>query len=231
MKRTTASSFGFVLSIGLLLGQETHTSMDPVSDGKRGETFPPGLLKFDDADLTQVLNTYRELSGRSIVRSSALPHAKISLETRTPLTRIEALQTLDSVLAQNGIVMIPQGTKHVKAVAKQAAPQESPPLVNLPREQLPDCGTYITYIVELKHQLPKDAAQSLQPFASMPNSIVGIDNADLIVLRDYSSNVRRMLEILERVDTKSAADKAEAQKSKAAKQKADNSSQGPTSGR
>ena len=231
MKAFIASVSGFVMSMALLMGQETYSSVDLGTGGKRGETFPPGLLKFEDADLDQVLNSYRELSGRAIVRSTAIPHVKINLETRTPLTRIEALQALDSVLAQNGIIMIPQGTKFVKAVVKQAAPHECPPVVNVPREQLPDCGTYITYMVELKHVLPRDVAQSLQPFASMPNSILGVDSANLIVLRDHSSNVRRMLEILERVDTKTAAEKGEAQKNKAAKQKADKPSPDPTSNR
>ena len=212
MKRTMASIFGFVLSVTLLFGEETYSSVDTGSAGKRGETFPAGLLKFEDSDLSQVLDVYQDLSGRTVVRSTAMPMAKINIRSQTPLTRIEALQTLDSVLAQNGIVMIPQGTKHVKAVPKQAAPHECPPLVTLPREQLPDSSTYITYMVEVKHILPRDVAQSLQPFASMPNSILGIDGANLIVLRDHSSNVRRMLEILERVDTKSAADKAEARK-------------------
>lgn len=192
---------GMVLSAMLALAEETCSSVDrPGSGGKAGETFPPGLIKFEDADLDQVLNTYRELSGRTIVRSTTLPHAKISLQSQTALTRIEALQALDSVLAQNGIVMIPQGTKFVKAVPKQSAPFECPPVMNLPREQLPDCGTCITYIVEVKHQKPRDLVAGIQPFASLPNSILGIDSASLIVLRDFSSNVRRMLEVLERID-------------------------------
>ena len=223
-----ASIFGFVLSVTLLFGEETYSSVDTGSGGKRGETFPAGLLKFEDSDLASVLDVYQDLSGRTVVRSTTLPSAKISIRSQTPLTRIEALQTLDGVLAQNGIVMIPQGAKHVKAVAKAAAPHECPPLVTLPREQLPDSSTYITYMVELKHQLPRDVAQSLQPFASMPNSIMGIDSANLIVLRDHSSNVRRMLEILERVDTKSAADKSEAQRNRAAKPKVEKT---PAAGR
>ena len=202
--------FGMVLTVVCALAEETYSSVDRPSSS--GETFPPGLLKFEDADLNQVFNVYRELSKRSIVRPANLPNAKISLETQTPLTRTEALQALDTVLAQNGIVMIPQGTRFVKAVAKAVAAQECPPVVNLPREQLPDCGTYITYMVEVRHKTPKDLVAAIQPFASMPNSILGIDSASLIVLRDFSSNVRRMLEMLERVDKESPPEKVEKRK-------------------
>lgn len=216
-----------VLSAVLALAEETYSSVDrPGAGGKAGEMFPPGLLKFEDADLAQVLNTYRELSGRSIVRSTALPQAKINFETTSSLTRIEALQALDSVLAQNGIVMIPQGTKFVKAVPRQSAPVECPPVVNWPREQLPDCGTYITYIVEVKHTKPKDLVAGIQPFAALPNSILGIDGANLIVLRDFSSNVRRMLEMLERIDKAPAEEQPVTKKrKKAAKINAKNKAQ------
>lgn len=220
MKIIIASVSGFFLSIALTLAEETYTSVDRPSGAKGAEIFPAGLIKFEDADLNQVLNTYSDLSQRSIVRSTALPAAKVTIRSQTPLTRIEALQALDSVLAQNGIVMIPQGTKFVKAVARNAAVHESPPVVDLPREELPDCGTYITYIVEVKHQQPRDLAASLQPFASMPNSILGVDHAGLIVLRDFASNVRRMLEVLERIDKAPVAEKSVLKK-KAAKRSAD----------
>jgi len=203
---------GMVLAAVFALAEETYTSVDRASGGKSAETFPPGLIKFDDGDLNQVLDVYRELSQRTVVRSTTLPAVKINIRSQTALTRIEALQALDSVLAQNGIVMIPQGTKFVKAVAKQLAAQECPPIVDLPPDELPDCGTYITYIAPVKHQKPRDLAAGLQPFASMPNSIVGIDHADVIVMRDFSSNVRRMLLMLERIDKPTAEDKAEKKK-------------------
>jgi general secretion pathway protein D len=212
MKPILLCLLGLMLASAALLGEETFTSVDRASGGKAAETFAPGFLKFTEADLPQVLNTYRDLSGRTIVRSTTLPDAKISLETQTALTRIEALQALDSVLAENGIVMVPQGTKFVKAVARKTAAQESPPVVDLPREQLPDCGTYITYIVEVKHRLPRDLTPVLQPFASMPNSILGVDSAGILVLRDFSSNIRRMLQILAHVDKPSDPDKPEPKK-------------------
>ena len=41
----------------------------------------------------------------------------------------------------------------------------------------------------------------LQPFAKLPNSIVAIKSNRLLILRDYSANIRRMLQVLEEVDT------------------------------
>ncbi|HZO56617.1 MAG TPA: hypothetical protein VFB63_28165, partial [Bryobacteraceae bacterium] len=72
---------GMVLSAVLALAEETYTSVDQDSGGKRGETFPPGLIKFEDADLSEVLNTYRDLSQRTIVRSTTLPAVKVSIHS------------------------------------------------------------------------------------------------------------------------------------------------------
>jgi len=54
--------------------------------------------------------------------------------------------------------------------------------------------------VQLKERLPRDLAQALQPFAKLPNSVLGIDSAGMLVLRDYSANVKRMLQVLEKIE-------------------------------
>jgi len=176
----------------------TYSSLDKPSSNEK--TVPPGTLNFEDADLLQVLKVYQELSGRIVVRATTLPHVKISLETTHPLTRIKALQTLDTILAQNGVVMIPQGAEFIKAVPSAAAAQEAAPFCDFPPDQIPESGTYICYIVHVKHRVPRDIVALLQPLAKMPNSILASDADRIIILRDHASNVRRMVELLQRVD-------------------------------
>src|SRR5678816_764105 len=119
----------------------SYTSLDAPTNTQ--SAFPPGMLKFNDAELSQVLDIYQELSNRTIVRAGNLPNAKITLTSQTRLTHREALQTLDTVLAANGIVMIPMGPQHMKAVLAAQASMEGAPLVELPPDQLPESGTYI----------------------------------------------------------------------------------------
>lgn len=45
-----------------------------------------------------------------------------------------------------------------------------------------------------------EATSILQPFVRFPNSIIGVKGSDVIFLRDYSSNIRRMMEVLEMTD-------------------------------
>lgn len=177
---------------------ETFSSLDRPSP--RHATIPAGLINFEEADVLQVLNYYQELSKRTVIRPATLPPAKISLRSARPTTTITALQMLDTALAQNGITMIPQGADIVKAVPAAAAPIEAVPICQLAADELPDSQSYICYVVEVKEVAPRDVAQALQPFAKTPNSILGIDSAGILVLRDYSANVKRMLHVLEKID-------------------------------
>jgi type II secretory pathway component GspD/PulD (secretin) len=164
------------------------------------EVFPPGLIKFQDADLIQVLDVYQELTGRTVVRPATLPAAKVTIRSQTPLTRSEAIMALDTILAMNGITMIPQGTKFVKALPEANAPNAGAPFNTTSVTNLNETTRFQTRIIKLTNALPREVAPALQPLAKMPNSILAIDSAGILVLRDYEENIKRMLELLEQID-------------------------------
>ncbi|MDB6035336.1 MAG: Type and secretion system protein [Verrucomicrobiales bacterium] len=158
------------------------------------------MIKFQDTDLSQVLDFYQELTGLTVVRPASLPQAKVTIRSQTPLTRTEAIQALDTILAMNQITMIPQGTKFIKAVPQPQAPSEGAPFNTNSIANLNETTRYQTRIVKLSNALPREVAQALQTVAKMPNSIVAIDSAGILVLRDYEENIKRMMELLEQID-------------------------------
>jgi general secretion pathway protein D len=162
--------------------------------------IPPGLIKFQEADLAHVLDFYQDLTGRTVLRPATLPATKITLRTQVPLTRREAVQALDSILSMNQITMVPQGEKFVKAVPAAQSPTEAREFNQLPHMDIPNSGSVVAQIVQLSNAVPRDVAQALQPFAKLPNSILGIDSAGILILRDYAENVKRMMEVLAKID-------------------------------
>ena len=58
----------------------------------------------------------------------------------------------------------------------------------------------MTQIVQLTNAYPSEILASIQPFAKIPNGIVAIEESKLLVVRDYAVNVKRMMEIIKRVD-------------------------------
>src|SRR6185503_16106955 len=119
---------------------------------------------------------------------------------QSPMTKKEALELLDSVFSLNQITMVPQGDKVVKAVPQGQATTEGEKFNDLHPHDLPEAGVFVTKVIQLTNALPKDIAPALQPFAKMPNSILGIDSAGILILRDYAENVKRMMEMIEKID-------------------------------
>jgi len=83
--------------------------------------FPPGLIKFLDVEVASVLKVYAALTGQAVTTPAALPPAKITIRTQTPLTRREAIHALDAVLALNDIQVEIVDEKHAQAVHRPLA--------------------------------------------------------------------------------------------------------------
>jgi general secretion pathway protein D len=164
--------------------------------------FPVGSIDFPATDLNQVLDIYSELVGRTVLRPTSLPAPTITLKTQTPLTRSEAIQALDAVLALNGIAVVNIGDCFVKVVPNAQAGQVGAPLSHGKSEELPELGKFVTHVVQTTYLKPSDLVQVLTPFASpgLANAILPIDSSQILVLRDYGENVKRMLEMVKRVD-------------------------------
>ena len=177
----------------------TFSSFDRPGAVVGGMMLDRGALRLEDVEVSQVLELYQKLSGRTVIRSP-LPNARITIVNQTPLARHEALQALDTILAQNGVTMILIGTKFVKAVPPGQASTEPAPVIELPADQLPESSSYMIYVVELTSRKPNDILPIIQPFAKMPNSIITIPDGGLLILRDYASNIRRMLQVIDRLE-------------------------------
>ncbi len=163
------------------------------------EMIPAGNINFQGVDVSQVLEVYAKLVGRTLLRAG-LPQASIILKTETPLTKTEAIQALQAVLALNGISVINIGDKFVKVLPVDQAGTAGASFSDATASQLPDLGTYVTRIVQLRNVKPSEMAPLLQPFAKLPNAIVQFDNNGILVLRDDAENVKRMMEMIDRVD-------------------------------
>ena len=180
-------------------GADTGAGAAAATTPSPEEIFPAGNINFQGVDVSQVLDVYAKLVGRTLLRAT-LPQAPIILKTETPLTRSEAIQALQAVLALNGISVVNIGDKFVKVLPVADANSAGAPFDEAEAGQLPNLGTYVTHIVQLKYTKPSEMVPILTPFAKLANSILPIDSNGILVLRDNAENVKRMLQMIERVD-------------------------------
>lgn len=177
-------------------GPSSPTAVKPGDE----KIYDPTALRFQAMPLEQFLEFYGDVVGRTILRPSTLPGATITVRTQTSLTRSELIQMLDSVLALNGITMVLIGEKFVTAVPNAQALQEGAAFNKLPSDQLPEASQYLTHIVQLQHVKPSEVIPVIQPFSKTPGGLVAIEAAGVVVLRDFAINIKRMLELIEKVD-------------------------------
>ncbi len=166
----------------------------------------PGQINFSGVDLATVLeNYYARLVNRTVLHG-VLPPVSITLKTQTPLTTREAVQALNTVLAMNQITMLNVGDKFVKAVPEALAEKQGPAFTTMSEKDLPESDEYVTQIVQLKNVKPSDMLQVPTPLSRLPNNLLPIDASQILVIRDYSPNVKRMLELIKQVDIVPVAD-------------------------
>jgi general secretion pathway protein D len=160
----------------------------------------PVELQFQVAPLDQVLDAYSLYTGRTVLRPAALPQVSVTLRSARPLPKEEAVQALESVLALNGVSLINVGEKFVTAVQTQQALMQGAAFSKMEGKDLAELGQFVTKMVRLTNALPSEVAQAIQTFGQIQGGVVPIDSTMTLVLRDYPANIKRMLEIIEKVD-------------------------------
>lgn len=162
--------------------------------------IPSDEIKFYNMPIESFLDIYSQFTRRTIIRPATLPQLTISLKAQSALTRKELIQAFDSVLSLNGYTVVPMGEKFANFVPNNQAVQEGAAFTSLKASQLPEAGQFVTHIVQLKHVTPAEVQPVIVPFAKNPAGIVPIESSMVLVLRDNAANVKRMLEVIEKID-------------------------------
>ena len=180
--------------------EEQPTAFTTLELENPGEIMPVGAWQIQNMPLDAFLDVYADLVARTVIRPSTLPQAQINFKMKTPLTKRELVQALESVLMVNQITIIPSGEKFVTATPLTDAAGMGAKLNEMDMKEIPESLQFMTQIVQLTNAYPSEVIASIQPFARIPNGIVSIEESKLVVIRDYAVNVKRMIEILKRVD-------------------------------
>ena len=156
-------------------------------------------VEFPGIDVNTFLDVYGGLVGRTVLRPAALTAPPITLKTEKPLTHTELVEAMKTILEMNGVTVINLGTNFVQAMNAQDALAAAPEFSTKDGKDLPNSGQYIVQIVPLKFVKPSAMADVLKPFSKTQN-LLPLDDNNMLIIRDYSYNVKRMLELVAQVD-------------------------------
>lgn len=160
-------------------------------------------IKIKGMPLDQFLDIYAKAAKRIVLRGQGLNgQLQVTFVADKKLPREVVLQAFDTVLALNQIATVPQGEEFVLVVPSQTAAGMGKQFSTNAAAGYNEAFQYVTHIVHVKHAEVKEAVEVMAKFASPQNAqgIVALESTKTIVLRDYQANVKRMLEVLEKID-------------------------------
>lgn len=151
-------------------------------------------------DLEALLEEYSEMTGKTVITGMNVPKVTFSFRTKNDFTAREAKTFYETLMSTRGIAIVVVNDKVVQAIPASEVVKTPPPITVLRKEELPEGEVYINYVHQLKHVKASDTVDLLTAFAKSPQAVQAIESTKTLVLRDFSNNVRRMLDMLEFID-------------------------------
>lgn len=177
-----------------------------------------GPIEFDwmNADISQVLAKYSELTRRSAILQQGL-QGLVTFRSAGPLTIEEAIGALESVMMANGFAVVPMGEKFFKVVPSTTGTMEGVP-ISKEDNKVQEFDRLVAQIVRVKYLDAADVQRALTSGAAVPGQqqaisgrvfmhpygqIIAMPRSNALLLIDTALNVSRLKEIIEYMDTTS----------------------------
>ena len=202
--------FKWIMSLGLmgattLFAQERETNIpaDPQT-GKPSTSAiaedPQLMLNFEDVPLQSVLEYMSEAAGFIILGDTKVS-GDVTILSKQPLNREEAVDLLDTILNEKGYTAIRRG-RILKIVEKDKAQIEDLPVKSgADPLKIPKKDVMVTQIIPIRFgnagQLIENISDLLPDYATISAN----DGSNAIILTDTQTNIHRIAEIVSALDT------------------------------
>ncbi len=151
-------------------------------------------LNFQDADITTLIATVSELTGRNFVVDPRVK-ANVTVISATPMDTDGVYATFLSILQVHGFAAIPAGDV-IKIVPEIIAKQEAGAAVSDGRRY----EDMVTQVIELKNVSSTQLVAILRPLVPQAGHLAAYAPANMLIISDRAANVKRMAQIIERMD-------------------------------
>ena len=157
-------------------------------------------LNVRDADIRAFIQDAARVTGRTFIIDQRV-QGKVSVVTDRPLSRSEYFEVFLATLRANGLVAVPTsgGAFRIQPVEGAAA---QPGRVG---QRGASQNQFVTEIFRLRSIDAQSAVETVRPLVSREGSVTANRAGNSLVVADYADNIRRIREVIRRIDTDSAA--------------------------
>ncbi len=157
-------------------------------------------LNVRDADIRAFIADAAKVTGRTFIIDSRV-QGKVTVVTDRPLSRTEYLEVFLSTLRSNNLIAVPTGNGAFRVQPLDNAASQPTRVGSSGAAR----NAFVTEIVRLRSIDAQSALDTVRPLVSQQGSVTANRAGNSIVLVDFADNIRRVREVLRRVDTDNAS--------------------------
>ena len=162
-------------------------------------------FNFDNADIKLIIKVVGELTKTNFVFDDEKIRGTVTVSCPKKIPVGDTYKALQSILEVKGLAMVPSGDL-VKIVPKVDAKLKSVETrIGKEVEGIPGDDRIFTQVVRLEHADVQDVWKLISALVPKDGSIVVSSQTNTIVITDTSSNIYRLLKIIQEVDKESPA--------------------------
>lgn len=160
------------------------------------------LFNFQDADIQAVIKTISQLTGRNFLVDPRVK-GKVTIISAKPVSTAAAYQIFLSALKAQGFTAV-QGPGGIVKVLPETDAKQSAPVTHEGRA--PRSGDQlITQVVPVENGSAAQMLPLLRPLMAPGGLLTVYVPANTLVITDYADNVRRLLDVITRLDQPGAS--------------------------
>ncbi|HEX8384327.1 MAG TPA: type II secretion system secretin GspD [Sphingomonas sp.] len=157
-------------------------------------------LNVRDADIRAFIADAAKVTGRTFIIDSRV-QGKVTVVTDRPLSRTEYLEVFLSTLRANNLIAVPTANGAFRVQPLDGAASQPTRVGSAGASR----NSFVTEIVRLRSIDAQSALDTVRPLVSQQGSVTANRAGNSIVLVDFADNIRRIREVLRRVDTDNAS--------------------------
>ncbi|MBO9662065.1 type II secretion system secretin GspD [Dokdonella sp.] len=158
-------------------------------------------LNLKDADIQALIATVSEITGKNFIVGPTV-QGKVTVVSAQPMRPDEIYDVFLSVLRVHGLAAVPSGSM-IKIVPESAAQADGGAGVSAARAESSD--EVVTQIVPVKHVSAAELVAILRPLMPQGSQLLAHSTSNSLVVSDRAGNVKRLIDIVQRIDTVSDA--------------------------
>ena len=168
-------------------------------------------MNFEDASLREILVFLAEMAGWDYLISPEVGNGTVTLRTTKPFRKADVEKVLYSILDMNNLAVTDgpttiDGKPAFKKIIPKPDAKHSPirTRTGSDLEGIPQEDVLVTQIIVTQFVSPDEILNIIRPLISPDATIITHPGANMMIITEISSNIRRLLEIIELLDQETA---------------------------